>query len=145
MLLDEPQIKQMLINLVNNGSDAINCPRGDGRVSVLARSGEEGKSVVLIVTDNGTGIPQENLPKLFTPFFTTKGLGKGTGLGLAIAYGIIKMHAGDIKVASEPGKGTAVTIRLPVGSTINDQFAMSNDKRQTTKEFINGSKKNFVD
>ncbi|MDZ4163840.1 MAG: ATP-binding protein, partial [Smithellaceae bacterium] len=118
LMIDEPQIKQMLINLVNNGIDAISDDDKAGRVSILARLTEEGKSVLIMITDNGTGIPQEHLPKLFTPFFTTKGLGRGTGLGLAIAYGIIKMHTGDIKVESEPGKGTTVTIKLPI---INDQ------------------------
>jgi signal transduction histidine kinase len=67
------------------------------------------------IKDTGGGIAKENLSKLFTPFFTTKALGKGTGLGLAIAYGIVKMHSGDISVESEVGKGTTFSISLPVG------------------------------
>jgi signal transduction histidine kinase len=56
----------------------------------------------------------ENLSKLFTPFFTTKPIGKGTGLGLAIVYGIVKMHRGQLQVQSQPGEGTTFTITLPV-------------------------------
>ncbi len=66
--------------------------------------------------DTGCGIPEENLSKIFTPFFTTKPIGKGTGLGLAIVYGIIKMHRGQIYVDSEVGVGTTFTITLPVKS-----------------------------
>ncbi|MGA9573593.1 MAG: ATP-binding protein, partial [Lysobacterales bacterium] len=66
------------------------------------------------VTDDGCGIPEEQLPKLFEPFATTKGQ-KGTGLGLAVTWGIIDNHNGTISVDSEPGKGTTFTIRIPVG------------------------------
>jgi len=67
-----------------------------------------------VVTDTGGGIPEENLGKVFNPFFTTKPLGKGTGLGLSIVYGIIKMHRGQIFVKSQMGKGTIFTITLPI-------------------------------
>ena len=72
----------------------------------------------LQVQDTGQGIPTEHMSKLFQPFFTTKQLGKGTGLGLAVTYGIVKMHQGDIDVASnaDPGAGptgTTFTIELP--------------------------------
>ncbi|HPS65657.1 MAG TPA: ATP-binding protein, partial [Ignavibacteria bacterium] len=66
------------------------------------------------ISDTGCGIPKENINKLYTPFFTTKKMGKGTGLGLAIVYGIIKMHKGDIRAESETDKGTKFTIKLPV-------------------------------
>ena len=68
----------------------------------------------IVVADTGGGIPEENLGKLFNPFFTTKPLGKGTGLGLSIVYGIIKMHRGQISVKSQLGKGTTFTITLPI-------------------------------
>jgi signal transduction histidine kinase len=70
--------------------------------------------VEIKVSDTGCGIPEENLSKLFTPFFTTKALGKGTGLGLSIVYGIIKMHRGQITVQSQIGQGTTFTVTLPV-------------------------------
>ena len=70
------------------------------------------------MADSGTGIPEENLDKLFSPFFTTKQVGKGTGLGLAVTHGIVKMHRGQISVESnaDPAKGptqTTFTIVLP--------------------------------
>jgi two-component system NtrC family sensor kinase len=74
----------------------------------------EPQSVEIRVSDTGSGIPAENLSKLFTPFFTTKPAGKGTGLGLSIVYGIIKLHHGQITVQSQVGHGTTFTITLPV-------------------------------
>jgi signal transduction histidine kinase len=64
--------------------------------------------------DTGVGIPQENLPKLFEPFFSTKKKGKGVGLGLSVAYGIIQEHGGSIQVQSEEGRGTTFTLELPL-------------------------------
>jgi signal transduction histidine kinase len=111
LMIDRAQIKQMLVNLIQNGIDAV---AAGGRVGITARLNQGAAEIR--VTDNGCGIPRENLGKLFTPFFTTKEMGKGTGLGLAIVYGIVKMHSGDILVESEVGKGTTMTISLPVGS-----------------------------
>jgi len=112
MMIDGAQVKQMLVNLVQNSMDSI---IGKGEVKVVARLMDRGDSVEIKVIDNGCGIPREHLSKIFTPFFSTKERGKGTGLGLAIAYGVVKMHSGDISVQSEEGKGTTVTIRLPLG------------------------------
>jgi signal transduction histidine kinase len=111
MMLDETQVTQALVNLVDNGIDAIS---GGGHVNISARLDEKGRHVEIKVTDTGRGMPRESLSKLFTPFFTTKEMGKGTGLGLAIVYGVVKMHSGDISVESEEGKGSAFTIRLPL-------------------------------
>jgi two-component system NtrC family sensor kinase len=113
MMIDEAQIKQMLVNLMENGMDAIT--NNVGEVAISAYLNEQKNSLEIEVKDNGCGIPHENLSKLFTPFFTTKEMGKGTGLGLAIAYGIVKMHSGDIAVKSEEGKGTTFSISLPIG------------------------------
>jgi signal transduction histidine kinase/NAD-dependent dihydropyrimidine dehydrogenase PreA subunit len=112
MMIDRDQIKQMLLNLVGNGIDAIVGKAGEVRIRAHQRPGDT--NVIIEVMDTGVGIPEENLSKLFTPFFTTKEMGKGTGLGLAIAYGIVKMHSGDISAQSEEGKGTTFTISLPV-------------------------------
>ncbi len=65
------------------------------------------------ISDTGVGIPEENLRKVFNPFFTTKEVGEGTGLGLAISYGIIKKHGGEISLQSAEGKGTRCIITLP--------------------------------
>jgi len=112
LMIDRTQIRQALVNLVENAVDA--CPRG-GEATVSARLSKDGAAVEFKVRDNGCGIPQEHLSRLFTPFFTTKEQGKGTGLGLAIVYGVVKMHSGDISVDSAIGKGTTFCISLPLG------------------------------
>jgi|YNPNPStandDraft_1061719.scaffolds.fasta_scaffold02563_7 two-component system NtrC family sensor kinase len=107
---DANQLRQVFVNLIVNAAEAM--PNG-GTLTLATRVSEDGNSVVASVTDTGCGIPKENLSKLFTPFFTTKQLGKGTGLGLAVAYGIIKMHHGQIDVRSTVGKGTTFEVTLP--------------------------------
>ena len=69
------------------------------------------------VADNGTGIPKEQIHKIYDPFFSTKGTGKGTGLGLSVTYGIIQEHRGTITVRSEAGSGTVFRVALPVADT----------------------------
>jgi len=125
MMVDAAQVKQMLINLVDNGIDATE--RG-GMVSISARAQSGNGDVVVEVRDTGCGMSREHQRKLFTPFFTTKEMGKGTGLGLAIAYGIVKMHSGDITADSEVGRGTVFTVRLPAGER-NVDFVEAADKR----------------
>ncbi|HUT13366.1 MAG TPA: [Fe-Fe] hydrogenase large subunit C-terminal domain-containing protein [Thermoguttaceae bacterium] len=112
MMIDATQIRQLLVNLVENAVDAVS---PGGTVCVSARFRPSLESVEIEVSDDGCGIPKENLSRLFTPFFTTKEMGKGTGLGLAIAYGVVKMHSGDVTVESEEGKGTTFSVRLPLG------------------------------
>jgi len=111
ILIDQAQMKQMLVNLVDNGIDAI---EGEGEVIVQVDEDVDRDGVVIKVIDTGCGMHEENLSKLFTPFFTTKEKGRGTGLGLAIAYGIVKMHSGNITAESHPGEGTTLTIWLPI-------------------------------
>jgi signal transduction histidine kinase len=74
------------------------------------------QAVEVEFTDTGHGIKEEDLDRIFSPFFTTKEVGHGTGLGLAISYGIVKEHKGTITVESEEGQGATFTIRLPVSS-----------------------------
>jgi len=103
------QINQVFLNLIANAAQATG-PEGMIRLSTYL----EGASAVVVIADNGSGIPPEVLPKIFDPFFTTKKIGEGTGLGLSIAYKIINEHGGRIDVASEVGKGTRFVITLPV-------------------------------
>jgi two-component system NtrC family sensor kinase len=107
---DTPQLRQVFLNLMTNAVEAM--PQG-GALTVRTRTGPTGM-VTVEVQDTGIGISHEDLGKLFTPFFTTKPIGKGTGLGLAIAYGIIKMHRGQISVHSQIGKGTTFMVNLPI-------------------------------
>jgi signal transduction histidine kinase len=81
-----------------------------GRIDVRA----EAPAGRWVVADTGCGIPQENIGRVFEPFFTTRAEKEGSGLGLAVSYGIVKKHHGDIEVASELGKGSTFTVRLPV-------------------------------
>jgi len=111
--IDRDQMMQVLTNLEKNAVEAM---PGGGVLSV-SLSGN-GNSVEINVSDTGIGIPEENMDKLFTPFFTTKKMGKGTGLGLPLIYGIVKMHKGQIDVTSnalpENGQtGTNFKITLP--------------------------------
>ncbi len=103
------QLRQVFLNLLLN---AIQAMPGGGSLSVSANTHEADK-VCVEIRDEGIGIPPEILPRIFDPFFTTKEPGKGTGLGLAVSLGIIRKFGGDIHVASEPGKGTAVHVCLP--------------------------------
>ena len=107
---DPGQLRQVLVNLMSNAAEAM--PEG-GTLELSTRPSGTDQALVT-VRDSGCGIPVENLSRLFTPFFTTKPIGKGTGLGLAIVYGIVKMHRGQLQVQSQPGEGTTFTITLPV-------------------------------
>jgi two-component system NtrC family sensor kinase len=108
---DASQIQQVALNLALNAAEATH-GGSDRRVTVSTSRGEG--MVVLAVSDNGEGIPPENMSKIFDPFFTTKSDGKGVGLGLAVSYGIIQAHGGDIEVKSVAGEGTTFTVSLPL-------------------------------
>lgn len=109
VLADRDQMGQVLLNLVVN---AIQSMPGGGILSLRLRLRND--HVHLSVADTGCGIPSEHVPKLFTPFFSTKEVGEGTGLGLTVVHGIIEEHQGSITVDSEPGQGTTFHIHLPV-------------------------------
>jgi signal transduction histidine kinase len=81
-------------------------------VSVCTKRADS--NVLISVKDNGNGMPQRILDKIFQPFFTTKPTGQGTGLGLSLAYDIIKMHGGEIKVETREGEGSEFIIQLPL-------------------------------
>ena len=110
---DASQMQQVLINLIMNGAEAAQS-KADGGVTIRTYSTPAGDSLILEVCDTGDGIAPENIPKLYTPFFTTKGEGKGVGLGLAVVYGIVQAHSGDIEVRSTVGQGTVFKVTLPI-------------------------------
>jgi PAS domain S-box-containing protein len=107
---DGTQLQQVIMNLAVNAREAM--PRG-GVLTIETRRGEENMAV-LRVSDTGTGIDSQTLPHIFEPFFTTREHGRGTGLGLATVYGIVQQSHGEIDVRSEPGRGAAFEIRLPL-------------------------------
>lgn len=106
----EDQIKQVLLNLVQNAEDAITGKRGVITVTTEFRNPD----IKILVQDTGEGIPEVILPLIFDPFFTTKSAVKGTGLGLSVSHGIVKRHKGDISVQSQVGRGTVFTLTFPV-------------------------------
>jgi two-component system NtrC family sensor kinase len=105
----EHQLQQVFLNLFLNARDAM--PKG-GWLSVSTRI--EGDSAVAEVSDTGSGIPSEQLSRIYDPFFTTKAIGRGTGLGLSIIYGIVREHQGLIRCHSAVGQGTRFTLTLPL-------------------------------
>jgi signal transduction histidine kinase len=118
-------IGRVLLNLINNAFYAVNerrkitkesLPTGQAgyQPTVFLSTKRTGGKVILTVKDNGNGIPQNIVDKIFQPFFTTKPAGEGTGLGLGLSYDIIKAHGGEIKVETKEGEGTEFIIQLPV-------------------------------
>jgi signal transduction histidine kinase len=105
-------MQQVFLNMITNALQAMESKKG--KIDITAKTDMESGKAVIKIRDTGKGIPRENLGKIFDPFFTTKEGASGTGLGLSIAYGIVKKHNGSIEVASEVGRGTEFTIRLPL-------------------------------
>jgi two-component system, NtrC family, sensor kinase len=112
LLVDPHQLQQVFLNIINNARQAMEAhqPKGSVRITTAV----VGQRVQIRFQDDGPGISEENLAKIFNPFFTTKPVGKGTGLGLSLSYGIIQEHGGKITAESELGRGTAFIIELPI-------------------------------
>lgn len=108
IMVDGDQMRQVAINLILNAGAAME----QGGVLMVSTFLDDEGFVNMVFRDNGAGIPAENLEKIYEPFFTTRA--KGTGLGLAITKQIVELHQGRMEIESEVGKGTAVTVRLPV-------------------------------
>ncbi len=106
---DKNQLRQVLINIINNAVDAITPP---GEIIIATSYHDD--VITISIADSGNGISEEDIDKIFMPFFTTKEVGKGTGLGLSVSYGIIKNFGGNIEVESIYNKGTIFKIKLPV-------------------------------
>jgi two-component system NtrC family sensor kinase len=111
--MDPSQIQQVFMNMILNAAEAMN---GGGQLTLTTRQVPADRAVEVEFADTGHGIKEEDLDRIFSPFFTTKEVGHGTGLGLAISYGIVKEHKGTISVESEEGHGATFTVCLPVSS-----------------------------
>ena len=130
---DPGQIEQILVNLAVNARDAM--PGGgtltietantpvDEAYAAFRDNLSPGDYVALTVSDTGTGMPPEVIARACEPFYTTKPQGEGTGLGLATVYGIITQAGGDIRIYSEPGHGTTITLLLPATATARQRTA----------------------
>lgn len=121
VMADREQLRQILLNVLMNSLDAMqNNDATKPRILTLKLENSVQKTnsqpmLILSVSDTGCGIPEENIEKIFHPFYTTKT--EGTGLGLAICYGFIRRHNGEIEVKSKPNEGTTLIIRLPQSLT----------------------------
>ena len=104
-------IHQVFLNIMMNAEQAIAATGRSGRIEITASCSDD--RIITTVRDTGNGIPEEALPRIFEPFYTTKEVGKGTGLGLAIAYGIVVEHGGEIVAANHPEGGATFTVMLP--------------------------------
>ena len=119
---DLNQLQQVFLNIVTNAEQAMTEAHGRGKLVIRTRFQSEGNGIdksedgiiEISFSDDGPGIPKENLKRVFDPFFTIKPVGKGTGLGLSISYGIVKDHGGEIYALSEEGKGATFIIELPI-------------------------------
>lgn len=109
VLADPDQMNQVFLNLILNACQAM--PEG-GTLSLALHPTDS--MVELTIQDTGCGIPQEQLSKIFDPFFSTKAVGEGTGLGLTVVHGILQEHQGAIRVSSVPGQGTTFIVSLPI-------------------------------
>jgi two-component system NtrC family sensor kinase len=111
VMMDVDQIKQVFVNIILNAAEAMS---QGGTLTIGSDFDPEKKFVKVSFTDTGSGISEENLPKIFDPFFSTKRSGRGTGLGLSVSYGIIQRHNGFLEVKSQLGKGSTFTVKLPL-------------------------------
>ncbi len=123
----QTEIQQILFNLINNSIDALE--KDGGKIDVTTRLKD--RHILVVVEDNGPGIPQANLDRIFDPFFTTKPVGKGNGLGLSICFGIIKRMGGEIDVHSTVDTGTRFEVQFPLK---NQKFLKTKDLSAETSK-----------
>ena len=112
---DAQQLNHVFMNIILNAADAMD---GSGTLYIKSGYSAANHSVRIEIGDTGEGIPQEVLPHIFEPFYTTKEQGKGTGLGLSMVYGIIESHGGIIYAESTVGEGSTFHIELPAMKTL---------------------------
>jgi two-component system, NtrC family, sensor kinase len=118
LAVNEDELKQILLNLFNNASDALEGTAGSKRISI--RAYQSGSQAVVAIEDTGPGFG--NLHRALDPFYTTKPIGKGTGLGLSVCYGIVKKRGGDLEIENVKPHGARVTIKLPVADAPAQPF-----------------------
>jgi len=128
-MADEHQLIQVFLNILANAEQGCLTSHGKGQLLIHATSSLD--KIRVSISDDGPGIPPENLNRIFEPFFTTKGVGRGTGLGLSICYGIIREHGGHLWAESEPGKGATFHIELPVVAPEGEAQVLSGEPTAT--------------
>jgi len=121
LAINEDEIKQILLNLLNNSSDALESVTGEKRIRI--RAADFGQRVQIEVEDTGPGFA--NLSRALDPFYTTKPVGKGTGLGLSVCYGIVKERSGDLRIENVNPRGARVIIELPAAEAQAQPLALA--------------------
>lgn len=114
IMVDYFQMQQVFLNIIINAEHIMIQTHNKGVLTIVTKKLDD--IVRISITDDGPGIPKENLARIFDPFFTTKEVGKGTGLGLSICHGIVSEHGGKIYAKSEPNKGTTFFVDLPINT-----------------------------
>ena len=115
IMVDYFQMQQVFLNIIINAEYFMTEAHKRGTLTITTK--KQNSSVRISITDDGPGIPPENLSRIFDPFFTTKEAGKGTGLGLSICHGIVTEHGGHIYARNQPGKGATLVVELPINGS----------------------------
>jgi two-component system, NtrC family, sensor kinase len=119
--INQQELQQVLVNLIVNAIQAL--PEQRGELAIQSRDIDK-HSVQISIRDNGHGMDEDQLGKVFNPFYTTKVQGQGTGLGLSISYSLIRHYGGNITVTSQPGKGTEFVVTLLCEPVIMEEESM---------------------
>ena len=131
-LADAGQLQQVFMNIIINAEKEMKSAHGRGRLTVKTEHKDD--IIRISFQDDGPGIAEENLEKIFNPFFTTREVGEGTGLGLSLSYGIIAEHNGKLYVKSQPGQGATFFIELPVIEECQTPSSSSKEEREAADE-----------
>jgi signal transduction histidine kinase len=111
-MADAGQLQQVMHNIIRNAETEIRLARGEG--ALVVRTEALDRVIRVVFEDDGPGVPDENMERLFDPFFTTRDIGEGTGLGLSICHGIVSEHGGRIYARNNAGGGATFVVELPV-------------------------------
>jgi two-component system NtrC family sensor kinase len=133
-MADATQLRQVFLNIILNSCEAMN---NNGRLIIITAFSKKEKVVKVQIIDNGIGIAEKDLSKIFDPFFTSKE--QGTGLGLSVVYGIISSHHGTVQVKSKVGEGTTIVIKLPMEvmvSAANHPSGEGMKSKETSKKQV---------
>lgn len=131
VFVDSQQIQQVVLNLLLNAEQAIlGAGQEHGKIVFRTRADKQRKRVIVTISDNGAGIPQQIAEKIFDPFYSTKPVGEGTGLGLSISHGIITEHGGIIGFENNEGGGCSFTFELPTGAGLSEEKSTDQGKQR---------------
>ena len=129
--VDKAQLQSAILNVASNARDAMG---SEGVLTIRTRDyeGSDGQQMIALdISDTGQGMDQETIDRAFEPFFTTKATGKGTGLGLSQVYGFVTQSGGDVRISSDVGDGTTVTLMLPCRFTTADLATVAADNKDS--------------